>query len=98
MSSSEDDDDVFALVLLNNVEKARQFWVHPLWLKKGQKYGIFDVMKELNIYPERFQTFYRLSQRCHIGESKRQAEKEKHKLEGSYLSGRKDVDNPDVCT
>jgi hypothetical protein len=61
---SSDDDDALALVQLANIKKQRRFWVHPLWLKKGGKYGIFDAMKELNMYPDRFQNFYRMSHQC----------------------------------
>jgi hypothetical protein len=61
---SSDDDDALALVQLANIKKQRRFWVHPLWLKKGREYGIFDVMKELNMYPDRFQNFYRMSHQC----------------------------------
>ncbi|XP_050313273.1 uncharacterized protein LOC126748227 [Anthonomus grandis grandis] len=62
MSSSEDE-DVLALVHLNNI-KRRRYWVHPLWKKKNKKYGSFNVFKELNQYPERFQSFYRMSKDC----------------------------------
>jgi hypothetical protein len=49
-----------ALVNLINVNNAnnkkRQYWVYPYW-KKNQKIkrSVFDVFKELNTYPERFQ-------------------------------------------
>jgi uncharacterized protein (DUF608 family) len=62
--SSSDDGDALALVQLANIEKQRRFCVHPLWLKKGRKCGIFDVMRELNMYPDRFQNFYGMSHQC----------------------------------
>lgn len=62
-SSDEDDEDMLDVLYLANLQKQRRFWVHPLWLKKG-KTGTFDVMRELNLYPERFQNFYRMSREC----------------------------------
>lgn len=62
-SSEEDDEDMLDLVFLANLQKKRRFWVHPLWLRKGEN-GTFDVMRELNLYPERFQNFYRMSHEC----------------------------------
>jgi hypothetical protein len=32
--------------------------------KRERKYGRFDVMTELNMYPDRFQNFYRMSHQC----------------------------------
>ncbi|KAJ8944583.1 hypothetical protein NQ314_009454 [Rhamnusium bicolor] len=46
------------------MQNQRRYWVHPLWLKKNKKYGTFNATKELNLYPERFKSFYRMSKEC----------------------------------
>lgn len=38
--------------------------MHPLWEKKNKKYGSFSVLRELNQYPEQFQSIYRISKDC----------------------------------
>lgn len=61
MSSSEDE-DVLAFVNMININQnrtKRRYWVHPFWKKSQTKSG-FSVFKELNMYPERFQSFYRM--------------------------------------
>ncbi|KAG5878092.1 hypothetical protein JTB14_017844 [Gonioctena quinquepunctata] len=60
-SSDEDKEDV---VYLANMQIERRFWVHPLWLKKGKTGGTFDVLRELNTYPEGFQNFFSMSHAC----------------------------------
>ena len=65
-SNDESDEDVLDLVVLTNLNSQRKFWVHPLWLQKC-KSGTFDVMRELEMYPDRFQTFYRMSYECFYG-------------------------------
>ncbi|KAG8317452.1 hypothetical protein J6590_026601, partial [Homalodisca vitripennis] len=59
-SSDEDDQDMLDVVFVANLQKKRRFWVHPLWLSKRDS-GTFVVMRELNLYPQRFQNFYRMS-------------------------------------
>lgn len=59
----ESDEDVLDLVVLANLNKQRQFWVHPLWLE-SEKSGMFNIMRELDMYPKRFQNFYRMSHEC----------------------------------
>ena len=45
---------------MNNYErKKRRYWVHP-YLRVMNEKGAFNVFKELNMYPERFQGFYRM--------------------------------------
>lgn len=67
MFSDDDEDDLDMLNLVINVanmQRERRYWIHPLWLDKGKSSGAFNVMRELNMYPERFQSFYRMSIDC----------------------------------
>lgn len=64
-NSSSDDEDTVALLSLININnrerRQRRFWVHPFWRENMKnKKGAFSVFKELNMYPERFQSFYRM--------------------------------------
>ena len=61
MSSSEDEDllAVVNLINMNQNYPKRRYWIHPFY-KKRQRNSGFSVFKELNIYPERFQAFYRM--------------------------------------
>jgi hypothetical protein len=65
MSSSEDEDVTGALAWLNvmNVQhqRRRRFWVHPYWRENSHERGAYKIFKELNLYPERFHSFYRIS-------------------------------------
>lgn len=61
MSSSEDE-DVLSILNVNNINKQlpkREYWVHPYW-KEMQGHSGFNVFKELNMYPKKFQSFYRM--------------------------------------
>lgn len=62
MSSS--DEELMMVLLLNynnNVQKKRKqkYWVHP-YLKNVDTLGTFSVAKVLSMFPEQFQTFYRI--------------------------------------
>lgn len=65
MSSS--DEELMMVLLLNynnNVQnkRKRMYWVHP-YLKNVDTLGTFSVAKELSMFPEKFQSFYRMSQK-----------------------------------
>ncbi|KAG8239165.1 hypothetical protein J437_LFUL018653 [Ladona fulva] len=64
MSASEDEDALAFLNLVNLVtysdRSKRRFWVHPFWRANVKKCGAFNVFKELNMYQEKFQSFYRM--------------------------------------
>lgn len=57
MSSSEDE-DVFALLQVGNLNRRRRFWVHP-YLQNCAEQSTFT--RELRQYPDKFQKFYGMS-------------------------------------
>lgn len=63
-SSSSGDEDALALVNLLNINNSyrrkKRFWVHPYWRDNMHQKGAFRAFKELNMFPERFQSFYRM--------------------------------------
>lgn len=61
MSSSEEDILTFVnLININqNRPKRKKYWIHPYW-KYKKSCGAFNLFKELNMYPDRFQSFYRM--------------------------------------
>lgn len=69
MSSS--DEDLLMLLLLNsnnkntnvNEKRKRKYWVHPYLKKNVDNLGTFSVAKELKMFPEKFQNFYRMTQK-----------------------------------
>jgi hypothetical protein len=65
--SSSDDDVTGALAWLNLMntqnQARRRFWVHPYWRMNSNKHGAYKIFKELNLYSERFQSFYRMTKR-----------------------------------
>ena len=62
-TSTDDDEDALDLINTVNIQvPKRKFWVHRMWLKKWETGGAFNVMRELNLYPDRFQNYYRMSQ------------------------------------
>jgi len=64
--SSSDEEDLVLLLLLNSNDSnninRRKYWVHPYSKKNAESFGIFSVAKELALYPEKFHSFYRMSQ------------------------------------
>lgn len=65
--SSTDEDLMVLLLLINNnndsQKRKRKYWVHPYLKKNVDTLGTFSVAKELSLYPEKFQTFYRTTQK-----------------------------------
>jgi hypothetical protein len=65
MSSSEDEDVTGALAWLNLMnaqhQTRRRFWMHPYWRENSHEHDAYKIFKELNLYPERFHSFYRIS-------------------------------------
>jgi hypothetical protein len=62
MSSSEDEDGLAWLNLMNAQHQTRRrFWVHPYWRENTHERGAYKIFKELNLYPQRFHSFYRIS-------------------------------------
>lgn len=63
MSTSEDEDVLALVQVVNIVNRNRRYWVHPMWKRRRNKKGTFEIMKELEMYPEKFQSFYRMTKR-----------------------------------
>lgn len=62
-SSSSDEEDLQALVHLENLQKIRRYAVHPVW-QAGQEHRFYIQMENLIHYPDRFYDVYKMSPQC----------------------------------